>query len=158
MGYYVGLDVSSTNTGVVIIDKKGKLVYSHLISPEKTLLLEDRATIIITTLSAILREYDISHICIEAPSYGSIGKVVQLAQLNGGVLYSVKTVGMPITSVPPTTLKKFATDNGRANKEAMVEALPKKVRQKFETISKKIDDLADAYHLAKYAILKDKYD
>lgn len=57
-----------------------------------------------------------------------------------------------VTIVPPTVLKKFATGSGKADKNAMFEALPTEVRGKFKTTlkTKGRSDITDAYWLAKY--------
>lgn len=57
-----------------------------------------------------------------------------------------------IDVVPPTTVKKFATDNGRADKEDVFEALPSEVKEKFSEYPKTKGryDLADAYWISMY--------
>jgi len=63
--------------------------------------------------------------------------------------------GDRISIVPPTTLKKFATGNGNAKKEAMFDALPSETKQVFEEKTLKSKgrfDVTDAYWLSKYAM------
>lgn len=56
----------------------------------------------------------------------------------------------------PNLLKKFATDDGKAKKEAMVAALPQKFlddisERKFKK-STGLYDIADAYWIARYTL------
>ena len=57
--------------------------------------------------------------------------------------------------VPPTTLKKFATGSGKADKNEMIAALPVDVREHFNAQGYKkttgLTDVADAYWLSTYA-------
>lgn len=57
-----------------------------------------------------------------------------------------------IDVVPPTTVKKFATDNGRADKDEVFESLPDEVKARFAEYPKTKGryDLADAYWIAMY--------
>lgn len=81
-----------------------------------------------------------------------------LAYLVGGIEL---IFGIAFKEVPPTTLKKFATGSGRADKQDMIDALPEDVRTRFlEAGYKKstgLADLADAYWIGKYFIEKDSY-
>lgn len=56
--------------------------------------------------------------------------------------------------VAPTSLKKFATKSGKADKTQMVAALPKDVLKQFADAKFKkttgLTDLADAYWLSQY--------
>lgn len=78
------------------------------------------------------------------------GKIIDLAMLNGAIFYGLKVLGYDIILVPPTIHKKNQTGSGRAKKEDMIESLPSNVADSFYKTSKKIDDLADAYSLAKF--------
>jgi len=59
----------------------------------------------------------------------------------------------PMEIVPPTSVKKFGASYGFAKKEAMIDALPKDVREYFLSLGVKkttgLSDLADAYFIAK---------
>ena len=50
----------------------------------------------------------------------------------------------------PQNIKKFATGKGNAKKEEIVSNFMKEISEKF-TILKKVDDISDAYYMAKYA-------
>lgn len=78
-----------------------------------------------------------------------------LAYLVGAIENAFET---PFQEVPPTTLKKFATGSGKADKGQMIEALPQYYRVKFEQAGYKkttgLADLADAYFIGKYFLDK----
>ena len=59
------------------------------------------------------------------------------------------------TLLPPSVIKKFATDKGNANKELMLDAFEKdtaaNLAKIFDTTSKSpVSDIADAYFICKY--------
>lgn len=62
--------------------------------------------------------------------YGPInrtsGKIAQRAEICGILKYfALTTLRVPVVTVPPTALKSFATGNGRASKEMMLDAAAK---------------------------------
>ena len=63
---------------------------------------------------------------IEDYSYGSTGRVFHIAENLGLLKYKLKMeCGWDYTLLPPSVIKKFATDKGNANKELMLEAFEK---------------------------------
>ena len=93
---------------------------------------------------------------IEDYSYGSTGRVFHIAENLGLLKYKLKMeCGWDYTLLPPSVIKKFATDKGNANKELMLEAFEKdtgvNLELLFDTKSKSpITDVADAYFVCKY--------
>ena len=93
---------------------------------------------------------------IEDYSYGSTGRVFHIAENLGLLKYKLKMeCGWDYTLLPPSVIKKFATDKGNANKELMLEAFEKdtgvNLEILFDTKSKSpISDVADAYFICKY--------
>ena len=87
---------------------------------------------------------------IEDYSYGSTGRVFHIAENLGLLKYKLKIeCGWDYTLLPPSVIKKFATDKGNANKELMLEAFEKdtgtNLAQVFDTTSKSpVSDVADA--------------
>ena len=93
---------------------------------------------------------------IEDYSYGSTGRVFHIAENLGLLKYKLKMeCGWDYTLLPPSVIKKFATDKGNANKELMLGAFEKdtgvNLEVLFDTKSKSpITDVADAYFICKY--------
>ena len=93
---------------------------------------------------------------IEDYSYGSTGRVFHIAENLGLLKYKLKMeCGWDYTLLPPSVIKKFATDKGNANKDLMLEAFEKdtgvNLELLFDTKSKSpITDVADAYFVCKY--------
>ena len=64
------------------------------------------------------------------------------------------------TSIPPTVIKKFATDKGNSNKEGMYEAfiaefstpsnLKERLTPKAKSIKNPVSDIVDSYFICKY--------
>ena len=131
-------------------------------SPNKTLNFEDRVVETLVQLKEILYGYNLGgtvenlDVAIESGALYGKGKRNELAMLNGAVFYALKFKGVKVQLVAPTRVKKFATGNGRAGKEDMLEVLPKATSALFQSKFKKYDDVVDAYHLAKYAFTTDE--
>ena len=93
---------------------------------------------------------------IEDYSYGSTGRVFHIAENLGLLKYKLKMeCNWDYTLLPPSVIKKFATDKGNANKELMLDAFEKdtgaNLPKIFDTTSKSpISDVADAYFICKY--------
>jgi Holliday junction resolvasome RuvABC endonuclease subunit len=71
--------------------------------------------------------------------------------LNGAVFYTLLLLDYSVKLLPPSSLKKFATGNGRASKEEIRKVTPLFFIQEVERVFKKSDDIFDAYWLARKA-------
>lgn len=146
----VGLDISSTNVGVSIIDLKGNLLGFELISP-KDKKLELRGLEILKRIEKIFEEFDQVPVAVglEWSSFASKGRVIDLTALNGAVYYFLLKKGYLTYRFAPTTIKKFFTGNGRSKKEDMSKACDESVLNQFREKYKKLDDLVDSFAIAK---------
>lgn len=104
---------------------------------------------------------------IEGYSMGSKGKVFNLAE-NCGILkhkiwkeWETNPILSTTTDIfPPTTVKKFATGKGNADKESMYRAfiaetgvdLMQLMGQTTAKVSSPVSDIVDAFYMAKYAL------
>jgi len=103
------------------------------------------------------------HVAIEGYAFGAVGRVFQIAE-NGGLLkHKLWSQNIPTEIFAPTTIKKFATGKGNANKEAMLEAFESEttvdIREKCGIINKQwnpISDIVDAYYIAKFGFTQIK--
>lgn len=131
----LGLDLAIEKTGVCLPD--GTTFTSRGQSKDMRLVrLRDE-------IEESVLEHDITHAIIE-----DLPKNAQGAGITGraqGVAREVLTrLDVPIVTVVAATLKKFATNNGRATKDEMWWALPTDIQSVIEM---KATDEVDAYHL-----------
>ena len=97
-------------------------------------------------------------VVMEHYSYASTGRAFQKGE-NGGVLKNrFYTSGVTVEKVAPTSVKKFATGKGNADKQMMQDAFIeatgidiKLVLGQTETQWNPSSDIIDAYWIAKYA-------
>jgi Holliday junction resolvasome RuvABC endonuclease subunit len=147
----IGIDQSYTGFGFVVLDETG---HCHQKTLRKYELKKfdgeaDRLSHIYTDLVCFLAyAQSLSptvKVFMEGYAYGAKLNREKLGELGGVVKLATRHVlySEP-TSVPPTTLKQFATGSGRATKEQMVKAA-----QEFDAEITN-DNLADAYLLALY--------
>lgn len=106
---------------------------------------------IATLFSSQLKDIDSHHVYIvmEGISYGSSGRTVSifdLAGLNYVLRYQLKNFGQLMIG-SPKQIKKFATGNGNAGKDEVINIF----NSLYSFDIKKIDDISDAYFMAKYA-------
>lgn len=106
---------------------------------------------IIQELRSILLLHHPDVAAIEGVSFQSNGSVLDLCGLNYMVRMTLEEMGIKYYIVSPTQNKKYATGNGQAEKDVMISAW-NKIEPTMRDVSKfiKIDDLADAYFLARY--------
>lgn len=89
---------------------------------------------------------------------GSVGQVFTIAENTAILKYKLFCINNRYTIVAPTTLKKFATEKGNADKLMMYEAFvkktgidPRKILNSEAKLGSPFTDIADSYWLAEYA-------
>lgn len=176
----IGLDLSINSTGVcvnvdgvcdyyIIASKltKKQLEFSHshvhLIQydkqqPEGEYTEKERIKTlnidhIVTWIYRILSNYDCDVVNIEGISFGSTGSaaLIDLSGLNYMVRKMLIDNNISFNIISPTQNKKFATGNGSAEKDVMIDAWKRLDRSISDITTIKIDDLADAYFLSCYS-------
>ena len=83
-----------------------------------------------------------------------------IAENTGILKYKLYDCGIPVEIMPPTTVKKYATGKGNANKEAMYEAFLEQHKYVLElkdimgqdTLDSPVTDIIDAYYICKAGI------
>lgn len=155
----LGIDQSLTCTGWVIMDEDFKVVDSGVIRTTKEDSLPTRCGVIAYDLLNHQRRYEAWSVSIEGLSYGSIGNATRnLAILMGHIQSKLYESESDWLETPATSLKKYATGNGRADKKDMLAAVPDDFRGyllvNYKGTGKKsgLYDLSDAYFLAKRGI------
>lgn len=99
------------------------------------------------------------YIMIEDYSFGSKGKVFNLAENCGLLKYILYKNNYRFFTVPPTVVKKFATGKGNANKEKMYEAFVNETGLDLHStlspttkLGSPSTDIVDAWYIARYMI------
>lgn len=155
----LGIDQSIRSTGVVILNGDGSVRHHEVITTDRHTdnLVADyqfRSEQILRQLQFIEYSNSVTHSCCELPSMASVGNATRtLSWLFGGIL----RVFPLITTMAPTSLKKFATNKGNATKEEMVSAVEAVNPDMYSILmntpkTKGRYDLADAYWLAYYTL------
>lgn len=110
-----------------------------------------------------------SSVALEGYAFGAHGRVFQIAENTGILKYKLYRLGIPVTVVPPTEVKKFATGKGNADKNQMYEAfvaetgchLKMLLTPKRSDSVSPVSDIVDSYYICKHmyeAIRKTKED
>jgi len=147
--FYAGIDLSFTETGIVLLDQNSKIVEEMIIGSDKKDSYEKRIYNIYDRCRWVS---DVSHlkmINIEGLSYGSIGKIAELGALHYFFRVKFFENKSPYIITTPTELKKFITGKGNSKKEIMIKEIYKKWGADFNN-----NNLADAYALAKFIVDK----
>jgi len=101
---------------------------------------------------------------IEGYSMASKGRVFEIAEHAGMLKFFLHHYEVPYELVPPTTVKKFATGKGNADKPKMHEAfvnetgvnLMEKMFPSRTGVSSPVSDIVDAYYITKYGVSVEK--
>lgn len=140
---YLGIDPSPTKTGLaLIIDEDGLLdtriglvVPKGLTGTPRIKYTRDAIREFVSGLSPLSA-------AVEGPAVYAVNQADKLGQLRGALLLFLEDLAAPTLVVPPSTVKKFATGNGGASKEKMIEAAEDLWNKKMT------DDEADAAWLS----------
>lgn len=148
-GFYAGIDPSLTGNAVVIIDEKGKIQAGEVITTYKDCYINDDQRIIdiFDQVKSTLRIYPLTAVYVEGLSYMSVS---QSLFERCGLLYLITThlfrQDVKYKVVPPTSLKKFVTTDGHADKKFMMRVVKCRWGIDFQD-----DNLCDAFGLAQMA-------
>jgi Holliday junction resolvasome RuvABC endonuclease subunit len=120
---------------------------------------ENIASWVLTILAGFEKEK--VTILIEDYSFGSKGRVFNLAENCGLLKYMLYKQDYKFFTVAPTVIKKFATGKGNATKEKMYEAFVKDTFVELHSIispttklGSPTTDIVDAWYIARYMIDK----
>ena len=94
--------------------------------------------------------FDRGLVMLEAYAFGARGDAVTKIAENGGVLkHEFLNYGIPFETVPPTTVKKYATGRGNAKKLDMYDAFVERTGVEVDQF-KAWSDIVDSYFIAMY--------
>jgi len=146
MSNYMGLDLSLTSTGIVVVNSAGDVLTSGVVaSKEKDM---ERLLEIRFQITQIMVDFNVMLTAIEGYAYHirNSRALTGLAELGGVVRSVLYASDNPYVDIPPASVKKFATGKGNARKDLMRLAVYK--RWGFEHES---NDVVDAFVLAQMA-------
>ena len=99
-----------------------------------------------------------SDVAVEGYSFGSKGKVFNLAENMGIFKHKLYKAGVPLTIIEPSKAKKLATGKGNADKQAMYDAFTKESNLNLisifeqKSLSNPVTDIVDSYYILKSLI------
>ena len=104
-----------------------------------------------------------SDVAVEGYSYGSKGKVFNLAENMGIFKHKLYKAAVPLTIIEPSKAKKMATGKGNADKALMYESFSKETNTNLllafdqKTLSNPVTDIVDSFYILK-ALIQSKGD
>jgi Holliday junction resolvasome RuvABC endonuclease subunit len=147
----ITIDLSLRSTGYCIWKDKKLMKYGIINTDNKDTPFV-RAKYISDILIGLIKDNGVAEVFVEAPAFGARGSMVYVLQ--GAHFYLVANItnelGVAVTQVPITTIKKQFTGSGRADKKAIMSHMPKEVLEEFQkhyVVSRGLTDLCDAYAL-----------
>jgi len=155
---YLGLDLSLTQTGWAVVDKKGTKIASGIFPykiSEVTLRKKvERLINIETDVFALFEKYKIKAVGVEGYAFATrnTNNLVNLGELGGVIRRGLFLVGHDPLEVPPTKVKLFGTGKGNCNKDLILLQVFKKYGEEFAT-----SDEADAFIISQIVRLVDEY-
>lgn len=156
MKKFIGIDQSYTSSGYCVVDESGAVIDFGTYKTDSSLDMYDRALDVAMFVLDKVREHKAVSFNIEGLAFGIRGDATRdLAGLLFTIVTHLRAADRCISStvIPPTQLKKFATGSGKADKKAMMEAVPEHVINVFKDAGYKkttgLADICDAYWLAR---------
>lgn len=144
----LGLDLAS-NSGYALIEDS-RLIVSGTVSFAGTL--PKRLADFENWITSFIKNHNPNLIVYEIPHFRGYAATMSGVGLASITLKTGYVLGFPVVGVRTTTLKSFATSNGKASKEEMTDKANLLFNLKLNT--KDNNDEADAIHLANYGVVK----
>lgn len=156
---YIGIDQSYTSTGFVVLNEKKEVIDCKILSTKKEDSIFKRCWDLSELIIDEIKKYDSCLLAIEGLAFSMTGNATRdLAGLQFSIVSKIMFIlKKDISIIAPPSLKKSATNNGKASKEEMIAALPKEVYDLFTgeknwKKSRGLTDVTDAYFLACHLI------
>jgi len=118
---------------------------------------QQRYDMIASWAVGVCKKHRVTHAFIEGYSYGSTGRVFNIAENVGVLKHQLWQNNIKIDVVPPTTVKKLATGKGNADKAKMEVAFIEQTSYNVKSILgaspstwNPSSDIIDSYYICKY--------
>ncbi len=157
----LGIDQSYNSSGIVVLEDDD-IIHAECFKSNKEFNRFGQAYEITIHIANVIDTFKPDLIAIEGLAFGMKGNVTRdLGGLQFVIIAHLQEVKkLSVKIIAPLTIKKFATGNGRAQKNAMIESLPNYALNIFLRLGVKkttgLADLADAFWIAKTAAKKYK--
>jgi crossover junction endodeoxyribonuclease RuvC len=144
--YYMGLDLSLTGSGIVVMDESAIVVHAETL--KNKLMGMERLEFLRDAVNKACSYYCPDLICLEGYAMGShSGQAFSIGELGGVIKLYLHERNFPYHLVPPTRLKKYITGRGIGEKDQMMLAVYKNFG--YEP---KDNNIADAFGLCHIAM------
>lgn len=137
---YLGVDQSLSGTGLCLLGSQGEVLALQTVNPGKRYDAE-RLVFIRDAMCELLT--DATRVAFEGYAYNAMSKHFMLGEVGGVLHVAAWEAKVPYDIVPPALLKKYATGNPYASKEAVIAAV--------RGATPADDNQADAFFLASIA-------
>jgi Holliday junction resolvasome RuvABC endonuclease subunit len=142
---YLGLDLSLTGTGVVVLNAEDRVEYAATLKSKLKGM--ERLLFIRNIVEDTIIKWNPKLICVEGYSMGSsAGQAFSIGELGGVIKLLLHEMQHYPYLIPPTRLKKFITGGGKAEKDMIM----MKVFQRWGWEAGD-NNQSDSYGLAKIA-------
>lgn len=147
MTAYLGLDLSLTATGIVLLGTDGQLLQHRTVRTEPGQPAGRRLALIVDEVVDSWRRWQPALVAAEQQAMHAKFAASAIGEVHGAVKYGLAKAGLPVPLyVAATTLKKYATGRGNGEKSDVKMAILEKWKERMTQ-----NDQADAYVLARIA-------
>jgi len=146
MLYFLGIDPSLTNSGLVVVDSKSAVYLETKLTTSATGI--ERLFLLEKELIKFLdNSPEFAFCCIEGPAHHASGKLIDIGKWLGILHLTLYKRSITYIEVAPSQLKKYISGSGKnTGKETILLDIYKKYSIEFRD-----SDIADAFVLAKIA-------
>lgn len=140
----LSIDPGFERLGLAVIEKKQKevLLFSECFQTSKKDSFPKRLLIIKNRLEEVIKKYKPDSISIETLFFSANTKTaLAVSELRGVILVTAEQYTIPIFEYNPMQIKVAVTGNGKADKKAIIQILPKIIKIEKEIV---FDDEFDA--------------
>ena len=145
--YILAIDPSLTQTGIALLDKKGKIIFKGIFKT-KPKDKDERYFQIMEYIISLVIKYEPRVLAIETQFYSfNVGGALKLSKLRGMIIGSYKTViqeGKVIEISPMTAKSAFGVKNKHFEKGKSKEAVRKAVLKMYPKLKDAEEDIIDA--------------
>ena len=105
----------------------------------------------------VIQSYDTAAVFIEDYAYAAHGRVFNIGENTGILKYRLLHNDIPFYEIPPTVIKKYATERGNANKELMLSNFITRTGIDIQDVmdhtgDNPISDIVDSYFVLEYGV------